>query len=78
MTLISRLRFGALVMLATASCSAFAATVTGTVTNKTVKKPSSGDDVVLIAFGQGMQEAGGPRLMPKGTIRLRCRTMGCT
>ena len=34
-----------------------AAPITGTVTNKTTNKPSAGDDVVLIAFGQGMQEA---------------------
>jgi hypothetical protein len=66
MTLISRLRFGALALLVAASCSAFAATVTGTVTNKTVNKPSSGDDVVLIAFGKGMQEAGRTKTDAKG------------
>jgi len=67
MTLISRLRFGALALLVVAvSCSAFAATVTGTVTNKTVNKPSNGDDVVLIAFGQGMQEAGRTKTDAKG------------
>src|SRR5579883_3286327 len=58
MTFISRLRFSATALLVIASCSAIAATITGTVTNKTVNKPSGGDDVVLIAFGQGMQEAG--------------------
>ncbi len=36
---------------------ACAATITGTVVNKTVNKPSAGDDVVLIRFAQGMQEA---------------------
>jgi hypothetical protein len=66
MTLISRLRFGALALLVAASCSAFAATVTGTVTNKTVNKPSGGDDVVLIAFGKGMQEAGRTKTDAKG------------
>lgn len=40
-----------------ASLVAQAATVTGTVTNKTTNKPDAGDDVVLIAFAQGMQEA---------------------
>ena len=30
--------------------------VTGTVTNKTVNKPSAGDDVVLLQLAQGMQE----------------------
>lgn len=66
MTLISRMRFGALALLLAASCSAFAATVTGTVTNKTINKPSGGDDVVLIAFGQGMQEAGRTKTDGKG------------
>ncbi len=66
MTLISRLRFSALALLVAASCSAFAATVTGTVTNKTVNKPSSGDDVVLITFGKGMQEAGRTKTDAKG------------
>ncbi|RXS95776.1 carboxypeptidase regulatory-like domain-containing protein [Silvibacterium dinghuense] len=38
--------------------TASAATVTGMVTDKTTNKPAAGDDVVLIGFGQGMQEAG--------------------
>jgi hypothetical protein len=58
MTLISRLRFSVAALVIASFSSAFAATVTGTVTNKTVNKPAGGDDVVLIAFGQGMQEAG--------------------
>ncbi len=37
--------------------SAQAASVTGTVTNKTTNKPSSGDSVVLIDVGAGMSEA---------------------
>jgi hypothetical protein len=36
---------------------AMAATVSGIVTDKTTNKPAAGDDVVLIAFAQGMQEA---------------------
>ncbi len=35
---------------------AFAASVTGIVTNKTSNKPSAGDDVVLISLAQKMQE----------------------
>ena len=35
---------------------AFAATVKGTVTNKTTNKPDANDDVVLIALAQNMQE----------------------
>jgi hypothetical protein len=38
--------------------TAFAATpITGTVTNRTTNKPSSGDEVVLIRLAQGMQES---------------------
>ncbi|QNI33034.1 carboxypeptidase regulatory-like domain-containing protein [Alloacidobacterium dinghuense] len=66
MTLISRLHFGALALLVAVCSSAFAATVTGTVTNKTVNKPAGGDDVVLIAFAQGMQEAGRTKTDAKG------------
>ncbi len=58
--------------------SVFAATVTGTVTNKTVNKPSAGDDVVLIAFGQGMQEAGRTKTDAKGHYSLDCRITVCT
>ncbi|HZU09544.1 MAG TPA: carboxypeptidase regulatory-like domain-containing protein [Pseudacidobacterium sp.] len=58
MTFTSRLRFRAIALLAfLAPLGALAATVTGTVTNKTNNRPAAGDDVVLIAFGQGMQEA---------------------
>ena len=67
MTFISRLRFGVVALVAfTAPIAVVAATVTGTVTNKTVNKPSGGDDVVLIAFGQGMQEAGRTKTDAKG------------
>jgi hypothetical protein len=67
MTLTSRLRFGVFALAAFAApLAALAATVTGTVTNKTVNKPSGGDDVVLIAFGQGMQEAGRTKTDAKG------------
>lgn len=44
-------------LLAAASITAFADSITGTVTNGTNKKPSAGDDVVLIRLAQGMQEA---------------------
>src|ERR1051326_2834317 len=37
---------------------ASAATLTGTVTNKTTNKPAVGDTVVLIKLGQGMDEVG--------------------
>jgi hypothetical protein len=55
-TMNSILKLGAVALFGF-SVAAQAATVTGTVTNKTDNKPASGDDVVLIAFQQGMQEA---------------------
>src|SRR6201999_3694574 len=68
MTKTSRLRFSAIALLALAGCSlsAVAATVTGTVTNKTINKAAGGDDVVLIAFAQGMQEAARTKTDAKG------------
>ena len=50
----SFLQFCTLFVLA-ASC--FAADISGTVTNKTVDKPSSGDDIVLLKLSGSMQEA---------------------
>jgi len=49
---------------------AHAASITGTVTNKTTNKPAAGDDVVLIAFGQGMQEAGRTKTDSQGHFTL--------
>ena len=52
------LRLSALTALLALPFSAFAAsTLTGTVSNGTVNKPSSGDTVTLIRLAQGMQEA---------------------
>src|SRR5579883_1088553 len=52
------------------STIAWAASITGTVTNKTTNKPAAGDDVVLIAFGQGMQEAARTKTDSKGHFTL--------
>ena len=52
------------------SAIAHAAPITGTVTNKTTNKPSAGDEVVLIAFGQGMQEAGRTKTDDHGRFTL--------
>src|SRR5439155_26703762 len=38
------------------SVSGFAAQITGTVTNGTTNKPSSGDEVVLLSLASGMDE----------------------
>jgi hypothetical protein len=53
-----------------ASLAAQAATVTGDVTNKTTNKPAAGDDVVLIAFAQGMQEAARTKTDAKGHFSI--------
>lgn len=59
-----------LLAVAALSSSALAATVTGVVTNKTDGKPAAGDDVVLIAFAQGMQEAARTRTDARGRYSI--------
>src|SRR5574340_1633777 len=49
---------------------AAAATLTGTVTNMTTGKPSAGDDVVLLALSQGMNEAGRTKSDARGNFEL--------
>jgi hypothetical protein len=50
---------------------AFAAdNITGTVTNKTINKPSAGDDVVLIRLQQGMQESTRTKTDARGHFSL--------
>lgn len=58
------------VSLLASFAAAQAATVTGNVTNKTNNKPSAGDDVVLIALAQGMQEAGRTKTDAKGHFSI--------
>lgn len=58
------------VALLMASLAAQAATVTGNVLDKTTNKPSAGDDVVLIAFGQGMQEAARTKTDARGHFSI--------
>ena len=52
------------------STFAAASTLTGTVKNGTTGKPSVGDDVVLIKFGQGMEEAGRTKTDANGKYTL--------
>lgn len=53
------------------SLPAFAATsITGVVTNQTIHKPASGDDVVLIRLAQGMQEATRTKTDARGRFTL--------
>ncbi len=55
------------VLLLIASTSSLAAeTITGTVTNGTTNKPSSGDEVILIKLAAGMEEAGHTTTDPQG------------
>ncbi len=49
---------------------ASAASLTGTVTNKTINKPAAGDEVVLIRLAQGMQEAARTTTNSKGEFTL--------
>jgi hypothetical protein len=50
--------------------SALAASITGTVINKTTNKPAAGDDVVLIRLAQGMQESTRAKTDKKGHFSL--------
>jgi hypothetical protein len=58
------------VVLLAASLAAQAATVTGNVSDKTTNKPAAGDDVVLIAFQQGMQEAARTKTDARGHFSI--------
>jgi 5-hydroxyisourate hydrolase-like protein (transthyretin family) len=52
------------------SATAFAASISGVVTNRTTGKPAAGDDVTLIKLAQGMQEAGSTRTDARGRFTL--------
>ena len=54
----------------TVSLAAQAASISGDVTNKTTNKPAAGDDVVLIALAQGMQEAGRTKTDARGHFTI--------
>jgi len=56
--------------------SAHAASVTGTVTNKTTNRPSSGDSVVLIDVGAGMSEAATATTNGQGQYTIDTPGMG--
>lgn len=48
-----------------------AQTITGTVKNGTVGKPSAGDDVILLKLAQGMEEAGRTKTDAQGKFTLK-------
>src|SRR5690242_8732913 len=64
----SSLFFAATLLLSTSLC--FAADITGTVTNKTTNKPSSGDEVVLVKLAAGMDEEARTKSDAKGNFTL--------
>ncbi|HEX3091490.1 MAG TPA: hypothetical protein VHW72_02640 [Candidatus Angelobacter sp.] len=53
-----------------ASAGAFAAQITGTVTNGTTNKPSSGDEVALLSLASGMEEVGKTKTDSQGHYTL--------
>jgi len=55
---------------------AAAQSLTGTVKNSTTGKPSSGDDVVLLSLGQGMEEAGRTKADAKGNFTFKLDGQG--
>ncbi len=63
-------------ILSIATVSAQAATLTGTVTNKTTNKPSAGDTVSLIDVQAGMSEAASAKTNGSGEYTLESPGMG--
>jgi hypothetical protein len=64
-----------LALILTASL-AHAQTLTGTVTNATVHKPASGDEVILLKLGHGMEEAGRTKADSKGNFTFKLDGQG--
>jgi hypothetical protein len=60
----------ALAAFTAAALHANAASITGTVTNKTNNRPAAGDDVVLIRLAQGMQESTRTTTDSRGRYKL--------
>ncbi len=56
----------------------FAASITGTVTNKTTNKPSSGDDVVLVKLAATMEEEARTKSDAKGHFTLDLKDASAT
>lgn len=66
----------ALVLLPAAALPLMAASLTGTVTNKTTNKPSVGDDVVLLQLQGNMTEAGRVKTDAKGRFTFNLPDAG--
>jgi hypothetical protein len=65
-----RYRIAAFIFSLLVSAGAFAAQITGTVTNGTTNKPSSGDEVVLLSLASGMDEVAKTKTDSKGHYAL--------
>lgn len=63
-------RLAALSLSLTAAAAFAAGTITGVVTNKTIGKPSAGDDVTLLRLAQGMQESSHTKTDSRGHFSL--------
>lgn len=61
-----RYRIGAFIFSLLVSAGGFAAQITGTVTNGTTNKPSSGDEVTLLSLASGMDEVAKTKTDSKG------------
>jgi hypothetical protein len=57
--------------LASLTAIAFGQTLTGTVTNATTKKPSVGDDIILLNFSTGTREVGWTQSDSTGRFTLK-------
>ena len=65
-----RNRIAGVVLYLFASVGAFAGQITGTVTNGTTNKPSSGDEVVLLSLASGMNEVARTKTDSQGRYTL--------
>lgn len=71
-----KLRIAAFVFSLLVSAGALAAQITGTVTNATTNKPSSGDEVTLLSLANGMEEAGTTKTDSQGHYTLNVPDAG--
>lgn len=69
-TSMARKLFPALFLLLLLSSLAFAADISGTVTNKTTGKPAAGADVILLKLAEGMDEAGRTKTDGQGRYKI--------
>ncbi len=68
---ISRALVVPVVLTACLATGAWAATLTGTITNRTTNKPSVGTEVSLLALSQGMSEIGSTKTDAQGNFKFQ-------